>query len=160
MMAVNLTVVGLIAAAVLSLVFSTLTYSLREFSRPRLIEQLEKRGLQDRVDVTLDRISDFVFVTAFCRLFSNILVLVAVLHLLRLAGFGSAAQYGLAILVTGIITLFVSVAIPHALATHAAERLGAAPRPPSRRRGRRTRPSGSSPRRCRCSTGCGWRCCR
>jgi CBS domain containing-hemolysin-like protein len=129
MMAVNLTVVGLIAAAVLSLVFSTLTYSLREFSRPRLIEQLEKRGLQGRVDVTLDRISDFVFVTAFCRLFSNILVLVAVLHLLRLAGFGSAAQYGLAILVTGIITLFVSVAIPHALATHAAERLVAATLP-------------------------------
>jgi CBS domain containing-hemolysin-like protein len=122
MMSLYLTIAALVVAAILSLIFSTLTYSLREFSRPRLIDQFEKLGMADRADPTLDRISDFVFVTAFLRLLSNILVLISVLHLLRLAGSGTVAQYALAILVAGIITLFVSVAIPHALATHAAEK--------------------------------------
>ena len=124
MTTVYLTIAGLVAASVLSLIFSSLTYSLREFSRPRLVDALEKRGLpKDRVDAVMDRTGDYVFVTAIFRLLSNILVLIAVLHLLHLAGFGEAAQYALAIVVAGIVTLFVSVAIPHALATHAAERL-------------------------------------
>jgi putative hemolysin len=120
---VYLTLAGAMASAGLSLLFSTLTYSLREFSRPRLIDQLEKRGLsEERIELTLDRISDFVFVTAVCRLLSNILVLISVLHLLHLGGTDGPVQYALAILITGIITLFVSVAVPHAIATHAAER--------------------------------------
>src|SRR5687768_7558872 len=124
MNAVYFTIAGLVGASALSLIFSTLTYSLREFSRPRLIDALEKRGLsKERVDAILDRIRDYVFVTAIFRLLSNILILIAVLHLLHLAGFGEAAQYALSILVAAIISLFVSVAIPHALATHAAERL-------------------------------------
>ncbi len=117
-----LTLGVLVTAAVLSLIFSTLTYSLREMSRGRLTDAMEKRGLSDRIESTLDRINDFVFVTAVFRLLSNILILVAVLHLLRLAGFSEPAQYALAILISGIISLFVSVAVPHALATHAAER--------------------------------------
>jgi putative hemolysin len=126
MTAVYLSIAGLTLASALSLVFSTLTYSLREFSRPRLIEQLERRGCsKERVDAILDRIGDYVFVTAILRLLSNILILIAVLHLLNLAGFGEGARYLLAVLVAGIISLFFSVAIPHALATHAAERLTA-----------------------------------
>ena len=124
MTAVYLSIAGLTLASALSLIFSTLTYSLREFSRPRLIEQLERRGCsKERIDAILDRIGDFVFVTAILRLLSNILILIAVLHLLNLAGFGEGARYLLAVLVAGIISLFFSVAIPHALATHAAERL-------------------------------------
>lgn len=123
MSAVYLTLAGVVVAAVLSLVFSTLTYSLREFSRARLTEAMERRGLSDWIDLTLDRISDFVFVTAVLRLLSNILVLIAVLHLLHLAGFTELAQYALAVLIAGIITMFISVAIPHAFATHAAERI-------------------------------------
>jgi putative hemolysin len=124
MTAVYLSIAGLALASALSLIFSTLTYSLREFSRPRLVEQLERRGCsKERIDAILDRIGDFVFVTAIFRLLSNILILIAVLHLLHLAGFAEPAQYALAVLVAGIVSLFVSVAIPHALATHAAERL-------------------------------------
>jgi CBS domain containing-hemolysin-like protein len=124
MTAVYLSIAGLTLASALSLIFSTLTYSLREFSRPRLIEQLERRGCsKERIDAILDRIGDYVFVTAILRLISNILILIAVLHLLNLAGFGEGARYLLAVLVAGIISLFLSVAIPHALATHAAERL-------------------------------------
>ena len=124
MTAVYVSIAGLTLASVLSLIFSTLTYSLREFSRPRLVEQLERRGCtKDRIDLILDRIGDYVFVTAIFRLISNILILIAVLHLLNLAGFGELARYGLAVVVAGIISLFASVAIPHALATHAAERL-------------------------------------
>ena len=124
MTAVYLSIAGLALASALSLIFSTLTYSLREFSRPRLVEQLERRGCSEKgIESTLDRIGDYVFVTAVFRLLSNILILIAVLHLLNLAGFGEAARYVLAVVVAGIISLFISVAIPHALATHAAERL-------------------------------------
>jgi len=110
-------------SALLSLFFSTLTYSLREFSRSRLDEQLERRGKGDYLEPTVEHSSDLVFVTAFLRLLCNMGVLLSVLSLFQNLGYPGWAQYLLAVLLTGAITLFVSVAVPHAVAAHAAEPL-------------------------------------
>ena len=120
-MSVYLIILCMFAAAVMSLFFSTLTYSLREFSRAKLDEQLERRGKSKYLEFTVEHSSDLVFVTAFGRLISNIMVLISVLYLAHQMGYALWLQYLLAILLTGVITLFVSVAIPHAAATHAAE---------------------------------------
>jgi CBS domain containing-hemolysin-like protein len=125
-MTVYLVIGGLALASILSLLFSTLTYCLRDVSRARLADELERIGAASRLEPTVAKINDFIFVTAFCRLIANIMVLICILHLLRLAGFREVVQYLAAILLTGVVTLFVSVAVPHALARHAAEKTIAA----------------------------------
>ena len=61
----------ILVAAVGSLVCSTLTYSLRELSRVRLSEYLERRGLAKWADPTMTHQGDLVFVTAVLRLLCN-----------------------------------------------------------------------------------------
>ena len=119
-----LVIAAILVAALASLVFSTLTYSLRDFSRTRLTDILTRRGKFDYVGPTLQHASDLIFVTAVFRLFSNILVLIGVLRLFQERGYyGVGWQYLFSILVTGIITLFCSVIVPHALSRHAAEQI-------------------------------------
>jgi CBS domain containing-hemolysin-like protein len=120
-MSLGLILLWIIVAAMLTLFFSTLTYSLREFSRARLEEQLERRGKESYLDATVEHASDLVFVTALGRLLSNILVLIAVMTLLHQLGYSLWLEYLLAVMLTGAITLMVSVAVPHAAARHAAE---------------------------------------
>jgi putative hemolysin len=112
---------GLLGAAVASLLFSTLTYSLRELSRVRLAEYLQRRGRQDKLDPTMQHLGDLVFVTAVGRLFANLFVVLFALWLLDTTGYGPAARYALAAVVAGLLHLFVSVAVPNALARHAAD---------------------------------------
>ena len=54
----------LAAAAVGSLVFSTLTYSLRDLSRVRLSDYLERRGMAQWLEPTVTHVDDLVVVTA------------------------------------------------------------------------------------------------
>jgi CBS domain containing-hemolysin-like protein len=117
-----MTAFGVVLAALLSLEFSTLTYSLRDFSRAKLADYLEKRGRSAWFDRTIAVSDDLIFVTAIGRLLSNILILVGVLHLLTYSGRSEWVQYLLAVLITGLISLFSSVALPHALAQHAGEK--------------------------------------
>src|SRR5687768_14909222 len=109
------------AATLMSLLFSTLTYSLRDFSRSRLETALEKRNKPEYLEPTVEHASDLIFVTAVGRLSSNILILIGVLHLLNYTGYRLSLQYLLAVLITALIHLFFSVAIPHAISRHAAE---------------------------------------
>jgi len=123
-MTIGLTILGIAVAVLGSLLFSTLTYSLRDFSRARLTDILTRRGKLEYVGPTLENTSDLIFVTAVFRLFSNILVLIGVLRLFQeRADLGLGWQYVLAVVVTGVITLFSSVAVPHALSRHAAEQI-------------------------------------
>lgn len=114
---------GIVVAVLGSLMFSSLTYSLRDFSRVRLGDYLEQRGDLRWLDPTVQYAGDLIFVTAIGRLFANILILIGVLSLLRPTTYSEPVQYLLAILITGIITLFCSVAVPHAIAKHAGESL-------------------------------------
>src|SRR5688572_17951537 len=122
-MSIWLVIAAVAAATLLSLLFSTLTYSLRDFSRARLESALERRGKLEYLDPTVEHASDLIFVTAVGRLFSNILILIGVLHLLNdlMREYRLGIQYLVAVVLTALIHLFFSVAIPHAISRHAAE---------------------------------------
>ena len=121
-MSIWIVVAAVAVAALLSLFFSTLTYALRDFSRARLESALERRDKLDYLDPTVDHASDLIFVTAVGRLLSNILTLIGVLHLLDYSTtYRPGIRYLFAVLITAVIHLFCSVAIPHAISRHAAE---------------------------------------
>jgi putative hemolysin len=118
-----LTVLSILCSVTLSLIFSTLTYSLRDFSRARLADAFEAAGSQRWLQATLDRTGDLIFVTAAGRLVTNLIVFIGVQHALRVAGWSEALEDITALAITCVVTLFCSVAIPHAIADHASERV-------------------------------------
>jgi putative hemolysin len=122
---VLISILVVLLAATVSLLFSSLTYSLRDYSRSKLADRLRDLGMHDWYERTVDRTSDLIFVTAFGRLFANLFVFIGVLHATYvIMGPGREwTRYGIAVLITSIITLFCSVAIPHALAEHVGEGL-------------------------------------
>jgi CBS domain containing-hemolysin-like protein len=120
-MSVAIDLVLTVLSTMASLVFATLTYSLRDLSRVRLAEALERRGRAAWLEPTIARLNELVLATAIGRLFSNTLILLGVLHLLERAGHGTAARYTLAVLVAGTISLLFSVALPHALARYSGD---------------------------------------
>src|SRR5436190_23926833 len=106
-MIIYITLIAIAGSALLTLFFSTLTYSLRDFSRARLSDSLERRGEPELIEPTVEQASDLIFVTAVGRLFSNIAVLISVLRLFHETQIRMALQYLFAVIVTGVITLFV-----------------------------------------------------
>jgi len=121
MMSLWIVLAAVAAVMLLTLLFSTLTYSLRDFSRARLEGALERRNKLEYLEPTVEHASDLIFVTAVGRLLSNILILIGVLRLLNYTHYGLGVQYLLAVVITALIHLFFSVAIPHAISRHAAE---------------------------------------
>ena len=113
-------------ATLCSLAFATLTYSLRDLSRVRLAEALERRGRSRLLDATISRVNELVLATAIARLLGNTLILLCVLYLFERWGFDTGAQYGLAVLVAGSLSLLFSVAVPHALARYSGDSIVAA----------------------------------
>jgi CBS domain containing-hemolysin-like protein len=120
-MSIGLIIFAIAVAGLMSLIFSTLTYSLRDFSRAKLTYELEKRGKASYLEPTVEHSSDLIFVTAVFRLLANILVLIGVLRLLNETSYRLGVQYLLAVIVSGVICLFTSVALPHSISRHAAE---------------------------------------
>lgn len=120
-MSTGLIILGICIAAILSLAFSTLTYSLRDFSRGRLESILRSAGKMRYFEMTIDHADDLIVVTAIGRLFSNILVLIGVLGLFHHTDMWLGWQYLSGVAVAGVITLFCSVALPHTLSQHAPE---------------------------------------
>jgi putative hemolysin len=120
-MSIGLVIAAVMAATLLSLFFSTLTYSLRDFSRARLESSLERRNKLEYLEPTVEHASDLIFLTAVGRLLANILILIGVLQLLNFTEYGLGVKYLLSVAITAVIHLFFSVAIPHALSRHAAE---------------------------------------
>ncbi len=107
-----------------TLFFSTLTYSLRDFSRARLSDLMEEAGRPQWIEPTMEHTNDLIFVTAIGRLVFNILLLLGVM---RAFHYGNIwVQYLSSFGITGLIHLFFSVAIPHALSRHAGEEFIAA----------------------------------
>jgi putative hemolysin len=121
-----ITALSILCSVALSLTFSTLTYALRDMSRAKLIDAFSKFGDDRWLQPTLDRAGDLIFVTAAGRLVANLVVFVGVQHALRVAGWSEALEDVTALAITCIVTLFCSVAIPHAIADHAGERVIAA----------------------------------
>jgi CBS domain containing-hemolysin-like protein len=122
-MGVTITVIAILCSITLSLVFSTLTYSLRGFSRAKLSDAFAASGNQRWLEPTLERSGDLIFVTATARLVANLVIFIGIQHALRAVGWSEAVEDIAALAITCILTLFCSVAIPHAIADHAAERV-------------------------------------
>jgi CBS domain containing-hemolysin-like protein len=115
-MPLPLLVFTIAVGAGLSLLFSTLTYALRDLSRVRLSDQLERRGNLAWLDSTVEHQNDLVFITALFRLIFNTLTVLTILDALyRVAHVGALAFWAAALLGL-LITFFSSVALPHALA--------------------------------------------
>jgi putative hemolysin len=114
-----LIVAALLLSAVASLLFSTISYALRDLSRPRLAEALERKGRSQHLDPTIEHAGDLIFLTAVGRMFANMFVLLTALWLTGAAGYGTGTRYTLAAVIAGLIMLFFSVAVPNSLAKHA-----------------------------------------
>jgi putative hemolysin len=110
-------------ACLATLAFSTLTYSLRDVSRVRLAEALERRGRGEMLDPTIARLNELVLATAIGRLFGNTAILLGVLYLLERSGASTFTRYLLACVLAGSLSLMFSVAIPHALARYAGDKI-------------------------------------
>lgn len=118
-MSFPLLLITISCGAILSLVFSTLTYSLRDLSRSRLADELERRRQSDWLERTIERQGDLIFITAFCRLIANTLIVLTVLDALYRAARTGPLFFFLGALLGLLITFFSSVALPHALAESA-----------------------------------------
>jgi CBS domain containing-hemolysin-like protein len=121
-----LILVGLVLSATASLLFSTLTYALRDLSRVRLAEHLERRKRGTYLNPTVEHADDLILVTAVGRMFANIFIVVFALWLFDTTGYRPAARYALAALLSAALHLFCSVALPNAIAKHAGAAIVAA----------------------------------
>lgn len=111
---------GVAAASAGSLIFSSLTYALRDYARPILEEYLDRRKQQDRLDFITANTGDLIFATAAARLACNMAILILILRLVHASGWPLVGQYTASILAAATIMLFCSVTIPHAIAKHSA----------------------------------------
>lgn len=106
-------------AAFGSLVLSTLTYSLRELSRVKLADYLDRRGMGRWLEPTMHRQEELVIVTAVGRLACNIGIVLASLWLGERLFARGGARYGFAAGLAVGVSLFCSVIFPDALTRHA-----------------------------------------
>jgi CBS domain containing-hemolysin-like protein len=118
-MRLYLTVGGVALASLLSFFFSTVSYSLREYSRVRLAEFLGRRDADRWFEPITENTADLVFLTAIFRQFANILIWVLVFASFEQTRYGALVRYTLTVLVAGVIAVFVAVTIPHAAAKYA-----------------------------------------
>ncbi|HWE03469.1 MAG TPA: hemolysin family protein [Tepidisphaeraceae bacterium] len=109
-----------------SLIFSALTFALRDLPSVRLAEFLHRHGKSRWLAVTVDHTEDLVWVTAFWRMLFNTAIVVFSLTLVERGIGDRVVAYALAALLAGLITLFFSIAIAHSVAQYAtAEIVGA-----------------------------------
>jgi len=114
---------AIVISVLASLFFSTLSYALRDYSRARLGDYLDVRGKSRLLEPIVEHTTDLIFVTAMSRLVMNVVVLLCILRVFENPARSWYVHYLLATAVTVVITLFCSVAIPHAVAEHASEAL-------------------------------------
>jgi putative hemolysin len=120
-MTAHVSLLVMTATAFGSLLFSTVSICLRSYSRSRLEEWLERRGKQRWFQRLIDGADDLTFATATGRLLCNIGTLLFALASLSDMQLARWAQYGLAFVLAGVVTLFTSVVAPHVISRHAAE---------------------------------------
>ncbi|HEX4055292.1 MAG TPA: hemolysin family protein [Tepidisphaeraceae bacterium] len=122
-MPLYLTIGGVALASLLSLFFSSITYSLREYSRAGFAEYLGRRDADRWFDAITEHTPDLIFITAVFRQFANILVWVLVFASFEQTSYSAVFRYAMTIVVAGVIAVFLAVTIPHAAARYAAAEL-------------------------------------
>lgn len=120
-MSLTVTLILIVLCASLSLVFSVLTYSLRDFSRARLETALSKYQKDSWLGPTVEHAGELAFLTSSLRLLLNLAVLLLALDGVRQYGWALWLEYTVGAGIAAMITLFASVVFPHALANQAGE---------------------------------------
>lgn len=114
-------VAAMIVAAAGSLIFSTLTYSLRDMSRARLAYFLQRRRRSHLLEPTIEHLNELIFVTAVARMLANTLIALASVWICQ-ATMPELALRDVAIFfLAAIVTLFFSVAFPQAITRYAGD---------------------------------------
>ena len=109
-------------AAFGSLAFSTFTYALRDLSRVRLGDYLDRHHRTGWLDKIVEHTGDLIFITAVLRMLANTLIVLALVWACQPVR--SAPVRDLTIFLSAaLVTLFFSVAIPHALAKYAGDEI-------------------------------------
>lgn len=114
-------VVCLVCFTLLTLLFTTLNYALRDYSRARLEEALAERGREDYFDETIEHAQDLRFMTATARIICNLCVALCFVAILDNTDYAPLAQYGLALAASLLLLLVFGLSLPYALAAHFAE---------------------------------------
>lgn len=110
----------LMIAAAGSLIFSTLTYALRDLSRVRLADYLQRHNRSRWLDSIVDHAGDLIFVTALLRMLANTLIVLASVWICQPMPHPAARDLTI-FLAAAAVTLVFSVALPHALAKYAGD---------------------------------------
>lgn len=117
-------VVAMLIGAAGTLLFSTLTYSLRDLSRARLSEYLERHRRQHLIDPIVEHRTELVYATAVCRLMVNTLIALAAVWICQQLIPGSMLVRDIVIfLLAMVVTLVFSVALPQALTKYMGDNL-------------------------------------
>ncbi len=114
---------AMVVFSLLSLLFSTLTYSLRDYSRTRLAEFLGRHNKDKWFEPVIDHTSDLIYLTAISRQLCNVLIWVGTFATFETISRSPWSRYGLSILAAVAIAVIVSVTIPHAVSKYAASEL-------------------------------------
>ena len=115
---------ALIFAAVGTLVFSTLTYALRDLSRTRLADYLDRHDRSRLLDPTIEHLSELVYVTAVGRLLANTLIALSSVWIFqKLIPRGMVVRDVGIFCTAAVVTLVFSVAFPQALTKYAGDSL-------------------------------------
>jgi len=115
-MSLHLAVFALLAATAGSLIFSTLTYALRDLSRARLADYLQRHRRQHMLDPTTQHAGDLIFVTAVLRMLANTLIVLATVWICEITIHNLALRDGMIFLIAAVVTFIFSVTLPHTLA--------------------------------------------
>jgi putative hemolysin len=115
------TILGIFVAAVASMIFSTVTYAVRDFSRTRLEHYLASYRKSQWLEYTIRHQQELVFVTALGRMLTTILLVLLSLRLFQRADQEVWVQYASAAVLTTVVSLVFALTVPMALAKHAGE---------------------------------------
>lgn len=107
-------------ASVLAMLFSTLTYSLRDFSARQTRRSPQPPRQPYLYELVIDRNNDLIFTTAVGRLLANLLVLIFILELSTNPQWNKCFHYGIAVAATSVICGICSRP-SRTLSRHAAE---------------------------------------
>jgi len=108
----------LLLGAVGTLIFSTLTYSLRDISRPRLADFLTRHGRERFIEPTLTHLTELVFATAVGRLAANTIIALCSVWLCQNLIANFWVRDLTIFLLASLVSLVFSVTIPLAISKY------------------------------------------
>ena len=111
----------LVVTVAASLYFSTLTYSLRDFSRGKLADFLGLHNGDRWFETLTEQTDQYIFATAVFRMLAGLLMWVSLFAIQASLDIARPIRYGGVIAIAAIVSLFFTIALPLVLARYLAE---------------------------------------